>query len=249
MFSFSMVLDFWPFDVFYNSRSFHPRFLTRIMTTGVTVSVTGVSPQKAQIRSREKDTQKFRRDINPIERFFRLSLSEAVTAFRRGMANAKMPLKTKHTVNERRLRREEGGTDSQVFRHQDATAPAGFGPDGPAARVLQDDGGCVGRVEGDGAGVGGVVGDERGDALEDDPLVGTSGRCGPRRRRTRGLGRRRRGSARMSRVCVGTPRLRSSITAMESSITTATWRGERPQPSRRVSMSGNCVPRKPMMLT
>ena len=117
------------------------------MTTGVTVSVTGVSPQKAHVRSREEDTQKFLGDVNPIERFFRLSLSEAVTAFRRGMANAKKPLKTKHTVNERRLRREEGGTDSQVFRHQDATAPAG-----PAARVLQDDGGCVGRAEGEGAG-------------------------------------------------------------------------------------------------
>ena len=88
------------------------------------------------------------------------------------MANAKKPLKTKHTVNERRLRREEGGTDSQVFRHQDATAPAGFGPDGPAAWVLQDDGDCVGRLKGEGAGVGGVVGYERGDALEADPLVG-----------------------------------------------------------------------------
>ena len=42
-----------------------------------------------------------------------------------------------------------------------------------------------------GRGVGGVVGDERGDALEDDPLAGASGRCGPRRR-TRGCGRRRR---------------------------------------------------------
>ena len=55
-------------------------------------------------------------------------------------------------VNEKRLRRDEGGTDSRVFIHQDATAPAGFGPDGPAARVLQDDGDCVGRLEGEGAG-------------------------------------------------------------------------------------------------
>ena len=75
-------------------------------------------------------------------------------------------------VNERRLRREVEGTDSQVFHHQGATAPGGFGPGGPAARVLQDDGDCVGRLKGEGAGVGGVVGDERGDALEDDPLVG-----------------------------------------------------------------------------
>ena len=37
--------------------------------------------------------------------------------------------------------------------------------------MLQDDGDCVGRLKGEGAGVGGVVGDERGDALEDDPLV------------------------------------------------------------------------------
>ena len=68
------------------------------------------------------------------------------------MANAKKPLKTKHTVNERRLRREVEGTNSRVFHHQDATAPAGFGPDGPAARGLQDDGDCVGRLEGEGAG-------------------------------------------------------------------------------------------------
>ena len=114
--------------------------------------MTGVSPQKAQIRSRENDTQKFRRDNNPIERFFRLSLFEAVTAFRRGRVNAKKPLKTKHTVDERRLRREEEGTDSQAFPRQDATAPAGFGPDGPVARVLQDDGARVGRLEVEGAG-------------------------------------------------------------------------------------------------
>ena len=55
-------------------------------------------------------------------------------------------------VNEKRLRRDEGGTDSQAFHHQDATAPAGFGPDGPAAQGLQDDGDCVGRLEGEGAG-------------------------------------------------------------------------------------------------
>ena len=58
----------------------------------------------------------------------------------------------KQRVNERRLQPEDGGTDSRAFHHQDATAPGGFGPDGPAARVLPDDGGRVGRVEGDGAG-------------------------------------------------------------------------------------------------
>ena len=68
-------------------------------------------------------------------------------------------------VNEKRLRREEGGTDSRVFHHQDATAPGGFGPDGPATRVLQDDGDRVGRLEREGVGVGGVVGDERGTHL------------------------------------------------------------------------------------
>ena len=52
---------------------------------------------------------------------------------------------------------------------------------------------------GEGAGVGGVVGDERGDALEDDPLVGASGRCGPRRR-TSGFAQRQRGSARGCRA-------------------------------------------------
>ena len=152
-------------------------------------------------------------------------------------------------VNERRLRREVEGTDSQVFHHQGATAPGGFGPGGfgpggPAARVLQDDGGCVGRLKGEGAGVGGVVGDERGDALEDDPLVRwrqvdevcageepafSGGDSGV--------------SPRMSRVCVGTPRWRSSIAVRASFITTATWRGERPQPSRWVSTSGMRVPR------
>ena len=60
-------------------------------------------------------------------------------------------------VNEKRLRREEEGTNSRAFIHQDATAPAGFGPDDPAARVLQDDGDRVGRLGG-GRGVGSVVG-------------------------------------------------------------------------------------------
>ena len=37
--------------------------------------------------------------------------------------------------------------------------------------------------------------------------------------------------------------------ARASFITTATWRGERPQPSRWVSMSGMRVQRKPMRWT
>ena len=53
--------------------------------------------------------QKFLGDISQIERFFRLSLSEAVTAFRRGRENAKKPLRTKHTVNERQLCRPARG--------------------------------------------------------------------------------------------------------------------------------------------
>ena len=93
-----MVLDFWPSDVFCNSRSFDPRFLARI-------------------------------------------------GFRMGKTNAKKPLKTKHAVNERRRQGVEG-TDRRVFHHQDAIAPAGFGPDRPAARGIQDDGDCVGRLEG-----------------------------------------------------------------------------------------------------
>ena len=96
-----------------------------------------------------------------------------------------------------------------------------------------------------GRGVGGVVGDERADALDDDPLVG--GRPVDEVREENPLFRAETaGSARMSRVCVGTPRGRSSITARASFVTTATWRGERPQPSRWGSMSGMRVPRKPM---
>ena len=92
---------------------------------------------------------------------------------------------------------------------------------------------------GGGRGVGGLIGDERWMLLRTTHWSAGVQSMWSAQKNPRFQAETAEASPRMSRVCVGTPKW-SSVTAMASFITTPTSRGERPQPSRRVSQRKTC---------